>query len=110
MSLGLSNLNDLFDLANIRVATVDVVMNSCDGGDDSMIGSQVVSEGDGLLHPAEWCVDGLYGGTNTWNCWYGGCNVFLVRVIELTGGGLIRVQEVIVPDADECGRGRVLYT
>ena len=50
---------------------------------------------------AEWCTN---GGTSTWNCLYGGCNVFLVRVIELTGGGLVGVWEVCVPDADEADR------
>ena len=106
---GPSNSNDIFDLADVHIAMVDFVMNSCDGGDDGAVGSQVASEGDGLLHPAEWCTNGLYRGTSTWNRWCRGCDVFLVGVVELTGGGLIGVWEVVVPDADECGRGWVLY-
>ena len=33
-----------------------------------------------------------------------GCDVFLVGVVELTGGGLVGVREVFVSDADESDR------
>ena len=103
---GLSDSNDLFNLPNVCVATVNVVSNSSDGGKEGLIGVGVVSEGDSCLCSSEWCTN---SGTSTWNCWYGGCNVFLVRVIELTRGGLIGVWEVAVPDVDEGGGRRILY-
>ena len=75
-----------------------------------MVGVKVISEGDGLLYSAKWCVDGLYRWTSTLNCGCGGCKVLLVGIIELTGGGLVGMGEVAVSDADE-GRGcLVLYT
>ena len=93
----MSNLNDLFNLANVHVTTVDVVTDPGDGGDDGLVGGRVVGEGDCCLHPAQWC---LNWGTSTWNCWYGGHDVFLVGVIEFTGR-FVGVWEVTVPDADE---------
>ena len=49
MSERVSNSDDLFNLPNVHVATVDVVTHSSDGGDDGLVGSRVVSEGDALL-------------------------------------------------------------
>ena len=54
MSEGASDLDDLFNLPDTRVTTVDVVMNSGDGGHDSSVGSGVICEGDSRLHPSEW--------------------------------------------------------
>ena len=106
VSEGTSNSNDLFNLPDICVATVDVITHSDDGRDNGSVGSGVVSEGDSHLHPSERCAN---GGTTMWNCWYRGCDVFLVGVVELTGGGLVRVWEVAVPDADKSGGHGVLY-
>ena len=107
VSQGMSNPNYLFDLANICVATVDAITDLGDGRDNGLVGGRVVSKGDCRLHPAKGC---LNWGTSMWNCWYGGCNDFLIGVIELTGSGFVRVWEVTVSDADEgCGH-QVLYT
>ena len=107
MSEGVSDLNDLFDLPDVCVATVDVVSYSGDGSEECLVGIGVISEGDGCLCSPKWCAN---GGITTWNSLYGGCDVFLVRVIELTGGGLIWMWEVAVSDADEGGRCNILYT
>ena len=109
VSEGMSDSNDLFDLADVHVTTVNIVVNSGNGGDDGLVDGGVVGEWDSLLHSAEWCMDSLNWGTSTWNCWYGGCNIFLIGVIELTGGGLVGVWEVAIPDADEGSGCWVLY-
>ena len=56
------------------------------------------------MHSAKW----VNGGMSMWNRWYGGCNVFLVRVVELAGGWFIGMQEVFILNVDEIG-GWVLY-
>ena len=103
---GTSDPDDLFNLTNVHVATVDIVMNSGDCGDNGLVGGRVVGEGDCCLHSTKWC---LNGGINTWNCQYGWCNVLLVGVVEFAGGWLIGVWEVTVPDTDKDSRGWVLY-
>ena len=103
---GASNADDLFDLADVRVAVVDSVTHLGDGSKYCLIGGGVICERDGRLCSSEWCAN---VGTTTWNFWYGGRYIFLVRVVELTGGGLVRVWEVAVLDADEAGWRGVLY-
>ena len=72
---GTSDSDDLFNLADVRVAVVDGITNSGDGGEDGLIGGRVVCDGDGRLDSSEWCVN---GGTTTWNFLYGGWYIFLV--------------------------------
>ena len=59
-------MNDLFDLFDVRVATVDVVAYSSDGGKEGLVGGDVISEWDGVPGSAKrwWC---LNGGIRTWN-------------------------------------------
>ena len=99
VSEGASNANDLFDLANVRVATVDGITHSGDGGEDCLVSSGVVCDRDGCLGSSKWRMN---GGTTTWNFLYGGWYIFLVRVIELAGG-FIWVREVFVSDPIEGG-------
>ena len=107
MSEGTSDADDLFNLADICVAVVDGIMYSGDGSENGLVGGSVVCKGDGCLSSPEWCSN---GGTRTWNGWYGGRHVFLVKVIELAGGRFIRMWEVLVSDVDEGGWHGVLYT
>ena len=72
---GASDSDDLFNLADVRVAMVDGITNSGDGGKDGLIGGGVVCDGDGRLGSSERCVN---GGTTTWNFLYRGWYVFLV--------------------------------
>ena len=92
VSEGASDADDLFNLADVLVATVDCVTHSGNGGKDGLVGGSVVSDGDGCLGPSEW---GVNRGTMMWNFWYGGWYVFLVRVVEFTGR-LVWVWEVVV--------------
>ena len=89
--------NDLFDLCDICVAVVDGVPHPGNGGEDGLVGVDVVSELDGMSSTSErwWC---LNGGIKTWNCWG---NVFLVGVIEFFGSGFVWVREVDAGDV--CG-------
>ena len=75
MSEGASDANDLFDLADVRVAMVDGVSYSGDGGEYCLVGSGVICKGDGRLSSSKRCTN---GGTTAWNFWYGGWYVFLV--------------------------------
>ena len=75
VSEGASNADDLFNLADICVATVDSVTHSGDGDEDCLVGCGVVCKGNGCLGSSERCAN---GGTRTWNCLYGGQYVFLV--------------------------------
>ena len=75
VSEGASDANDLFDLADIRVATVDGITHSGDSGEDGLVGGGIVCDGDSRLGSPEWRSN---GGTTTWNFWYGGRYVFLV--------------------------------
>ena len=72
---GASDSYGLFNLADVRVAVVDGITNSGDGGEDGLIGGGIVCDGDGCLGSSERCVN---GGTTTWNFLYGGWYVFLV--------------------------------
>ena len=98
VSEGTSDSEDLFDLLDVRVAMVDIVMDSGDGCKKGLVGGDVVSKGDGVSGSTKWrrCSNGgirTYG----WRCgWY----VFLVQVIELTGRGLVGVREA---DASDIG-------
>ena len=65
VSQGASDSDDLFNLADVHVTTVDVVTDSGDGRNNSSVGGGVIGEGDGCLHPTEWC---LNGGFTMWNC------------------------------------------
>ena len=94
---GASDSNNLFDLANVRVAMVDCITNSGDGGEDCLIGGGIVCDGDGCLGSSKWCVN---GGTTTWNFLYGGWYVFLIGVVELAGG-FIWMGEVVLIDPVE---------
>ena len=75
VSEGASNSDDLFNLADVRLAVVDGVAYSGNGGEDCLIGGRVICERDGRLSSSKWCTN---GGTTTWNFWYGGRYVFLV--------------------------------
>ena len=54
MSESLANPDDLFDLLDVRVATVDVITYSSDGGQEGLVGGDVVSEWDGVSGSAKW--------------------------------------------------------
>ena len=54
MSEGVTDSNDLFNLVDICVATVDVISYSSDGGEKGLVGSNVVGEWDGMSGSAEW--------------------------------------------------------
>ena len=97
VSEGVTDSDDLFNLFDVRVATVNVVMNSHDGSEEGLVGDDDVGEWDGVSSSAEqrWC---LNGGTSTWNCWCGWWYVFLVRVIELAGGRFVWVREADTSD------------
>ena len=66
MPEGATDSNDLFDLLDVRVATVDVVTYSGNGGKEGLVGGSVVSKWDGVSGSAKrrWC---LNGGIRTWN-------------------------------------------
>ena len=66
MPEGATDSNDLFNLLNVRVATVNVVTYSGNGGEEGLVGGDVVSKQDGMSGSAEWwwC---LNGGIRTWN-------------------------------------------
>ena len=53
MSEGATNSNDLFNLFDVRVATVDVVTYSSDGGKKGLVGGDIVSEQDGMSGSAK---------------------------------------------------------
>ena len=93
---GATDLSDLFNLFNIRVAVVDCVTHSSDGGEDGLVGRDVVSELDRVLGTSEWwwC---LNGGIRMWNGWR---DVFLVGIIEFFGSGFVWVREA---DAGDVG-------
>ena len=96
---GASDSDDLFNLADVRVTVVDGITYSGDGGENHLIGGGVVRDGDGCLGSSKWHVN---GGTTTWNFLYGGWYVFLVGVVELTGG-FVWVREVVFVDSVEGG-------
>ena len=75
VSEGASDADDLFNLADVRVATVDGITHSGDGGEDHLVSGEVVCDGDGCLSSTEWRSN---GGMTTGNFWYGGWYVFLV--------------------------------
>ena len=54
MSEGSTDPNNLFNLRDVRVITVDVVTHSSDGGEESLVGGDIVSEWDGMSGAAEW--------------------------------------------------------
>ena len=58
VSEGVSNLDDLFNLLDIHVATVDVVMYSSDSGEEGLVGGGIICEGDGHLGSPEWRANG----------------------------------------------------
>ena len=60
MSESSADSNDLFNLLDVRVATVDVVTHSSDGGQEGLVGGDVVSEWDGVSGSAKWrgCLNG----------------------------------------------------
>ena len=98
MSEGVTNPNNFFNLFDIRVATVDIVTHSSNGGEKGLVGGNVVSERDGVSSSAEqWLC--LNGGIRMWNCWCG-WYVFLVGIVELARSGLIWVWEA---DASDVG-------
>ena len=51
------------------------------------------------MGPPKW---GVNCGTTTWNFWYGGWYIFLVGVVEFTGG-FVWVWEVVFVDPVEGG-------
>ena len=98
-----ANLDDLFNLFDVRVATVDVVTYSSDGGQEGLVDVGAVGEWDGVPSAAEWC-GCLNGGMRTWNCscgWY----VFLVGVVKVFGSRLVWVGE-----PDSCDICRSVFT
>ena len=60
MPEGATNSNDLFDLFDVLVATVDVVMYSGNGGEKGLVGDDIVGKWDGMSGTAErwWCLNG----------------------------------------------------
>ena len=50
---GATNSNDLFNLFDVRVAMVDVVTYSGNGGEEGLVGGDVVSEWNGMSGAAE---------------------------------------------------------
>ena len=99
MSEGATDSNNLFDLLDVHVATVDVVMYSGNGGEEGLVGGDVISEWDGVSSSAKRrrC---LNGGIKTWNFWCGWRYIFLVGIIELARSGLVWVWET---DAGDVG-------
>ena len=96
--------DDLFNLKLVRTATADVVSYSCKSRDKGPVDRVIVGKRDGHLGSPE-CL-GSNGGTSTSGWGYDGWwHVFLVRVIELTGSGLVWVREVFVSDLVERSRG-----
>ena len=91
MSEGATDSNDLFNLFNVHVATVDVVTHSSDGSEEGLVGGDIVSERDGVSGSAKRRC--LNSGIRTWNFWCGWWYVFLVGIIELAGSGLVWVWE-----------------
>ena len=57
---GATNSNDLFNLFDVRVAMVDIVMNSSNGGKEGLVGGDVIGKWDGVSSSAEWrwCLNG----------------------------------------------------
>ena len=56
---GSTDSNDLFDLRDVRVAVVDGVSHPGDGGEDGLVGHDIVSELDGMSgSPEQWCLNG----------------------------------------------------
>ena len=54
-----ANSNDLFDLHDIRVAVVNGVLDSGNGGEDGLVGQDIISELDGMSgSPERWCLNG----------------------------------------------------
>ena len=100
---GATNHNNLFNLGDICVTTVDAVTNSSDGGEEGMVGAGVICEWDRCLRPTERLC--LYRGMSTWNGRYGWRNILLVGVIEFAGSWFVGVWEVFFSDAEERGRG-----
>ena len=86
--------NDLFNMLDIHVTTVDVVTHSSNGGEESLGGGDVICEGDGMSGAAEWrwC---LNGGTSMWNCWR---DVFLIGIVKLFRSGFVGVRETDTGD------------
>ena len=64
MSESSADPDDFFNLFDVRVATVDVVTHSSDGGQEGLVGVDVVGEWDGVSGAAEWC-GYLNGGIRT---------------------------------------------
>ena len=94
----LTDLNDLFNLRDVRVAVVNGILYPGNGSKDGLVGVGIAGELDGMSSMPErwwWC---LNGGIKTWNCWG---NVFLVGVIEFFGSGFVWVREVDAGDI--CG-------
>ena len=60
---GSTDPNDLFNLRDVRVAMVDGISHSGNGGEDGLIGGDVVRELDGMSGSAEWLWWCLNGGT-----------------------------------------------
>ena len=54
MSKSSADSDDLFNLLDVRVTTVDVVTHSSDGGQEGLVGGDVVSEWDGVSGSSEW--------------------------------------------------------
>ena len=61
-----TDLNDLFNLLDVNVATVDVVTYSSDGSKEGLISGDIIGEGDGMSGATEWRWH-LTGGIRTWN-------------------------------------------
>ena len=98
-----ADLDDLFNLFDVCVATVDVVTHSSDGGQEGLVGVGVVGDRDGVPSAAEWC-GCLNGGIRTQNCccgWY----VFLIGVVEVFGSWFVWVRE-----PDSCDVCRPVFT
>ena len=70
----LSDLNDLFNVANVFFVVVDGAPYLGDGGNDGFVSFDIVCERNCNMHSPKW----LNGGIRMWNHWYRGFNIFLV--------------------------------
>ena len=72
---GSSDSDDLFNVTDIFFTVVNSVTDSGHGRDNGVVSVEVVCEGNCHTHSAKW----LNRGIMTWNFWYRGCYVFLIR-------------------------------
>ena len=92
--------DDLLDVSNVLFSVINGVADLGDSSDDGAVGIDVVCERNCLMCSAK-C---LNRGMSTWNLWCGGCDVFLVGVVEFAGSGLVGMRE-----GDSCDVGGPVF-